>query len=83
MGLRKDLQKTKFLNVRFAKGLETLNEIIKVQCSPLIEIGLQYSEKASQSQKTSTSTKRYLDAAKNSEQYDNRQQKHKADHQVN
>ena len=30
VGLRKDLEKTKALNLRFAKGSETLNEIIKV-----------------------------------------------------
>jgi len=30
VSLRKDLEKTKFLNLRFAKGSETLNEIIKV-----------------------------------------------------
>ena len=83
VGLRKDLEKTKSLNIRFAKGLETLNEIIKVQHSPLIKIGLGYTEEASQSQKPSTSTKIYLDAAKTSEQYDNHQQKHKVDHQVN
>jgi len=83
VGLRKDLEKTKSLNLRFAKGSETLNEIIEVQCSPLIKTGLGYTEEASQSQKLSTSTKSYLDAAKTSKQYDNRQQRHKADHQVN
>ena len=31
VGLRKDLEKTKSLNLRFSKGSETLNEIIKVQ----------------------------------------------------
>ena len=48
VGLRKDLEKTKSLNLRFAKGSETLNEIIKVQCSPLIKIGLGYIEEAFQ-----------------------------------
>ena len=67
VGLRKDLEKTKSLNLIFAKGSETLNEIIKVQRSPLIKTGLGYTEEASQSQKSSTSTKRYLDAAKNNE----------------
>eukprot|EP00253_Pinus_taeda_P001843 PITA_01843 len=80
VGLRKDIEKTKSLNLRFAKGSETLNEIIKVQHFPLIKIGLGYTEQASQPQKLSTSTKSYLDATKNSEQYDNRQQTHKADH---
>jgi len=30
VGLRKDIEKTKSLNLRYAKGSETLNEIIKV-----------------------------------------------------
>jgi len=77
VGLRKDIEKTKALNLRFAKGSETLNEIIKVQRSPLIKTGLGYTEEASQAQKTSTFTKSYLDAAKSSEQFDNRQQRHK------
>ena len=54
-----------------------------MQCSPLIQTGLGYTKEASQSQKPSTSTKSYLDAAKSSEKFDNRQQRHKADHQVN
>ena len=83
MGLRKDFEKTKSLNLRFAKGSETLNEIIKVHRSSLIKIGLGYTEESSQSQKPSTSTKSYLDATKSSGQFDNRQQRHKADHQVN
>ena len=71
VGLRKDIEKTKALNLRFVKGSENLDEIIKVQCSPLIKIGLGYTEEESQSQKLSTSTKSYLDVAKTSEQYDN------------
>ena len=67
VGLRKDLEKTKSLNLRFAKGSENLNEIIKVQCSPLIKTGLGYAEEASQSQKSSTSTKRYIGATKTNE----------------
>jgi len=50
VGLRKDLEKTKSLNLRFAKGSETLNEIIKVQRYPLINIGLGYTVEASQLQ---------------------------------
>lgn len=42
VGLRKELGKTKALNIRFSKGSNTLEEIIKVQCSPLIKIGLGY-----------------------------------------
>ena len=82
MGLRKDLEKTKALNLRFSKGSETLNKIIKVQHSPLIKTGLGYTEEASEAQKPSTS-KSYLDVARRSEQVDNCQQRHKADHQVN
>ena len=80
MGLRKDLEKKKSLNLRFAKGSKTLNEIIKVQRSPLIKTGLGYTEEITEA---ATSTKSYLDAAKSSEQFDNHQQRHKEDHQVN
>eukprot|EP00253_Pinus_taeda_P011091 PITA_11091 len=71
VGLRKDLEKTNALNLRFAKGSETLNEVIKVQCSPLIKTGIGYTEETSQSQKLSTSTKSSLDATKSSEQFNN------------
>ena len=49
VGLRKDLEKTKALNLRFAKGSETLNKIIKLQHSPLIKTGLGYTKETSQS----------------------------------
>jgi len=78
----KDIEKTKALNLRFAKGYETLDDIIKMQCSPLIKTGLGYTKEASQAQKPSTS-KSYLEAAWRSEQVDNRKQRHNADHQVN
>ena len=42
VSLRKELEKTKYLNILFAKGSETLYEIIKVQHSPLIKTGLTY-----------------------------------------
>ena len=71
VGLRKDIEKTKALNLRFAKGSEMLDEIIKVQQSPLINTGLGYTEESSQSQKLSASTKSYLDASKTNEQYVN------------
>eukprot|EP00253_Pinus_taeda_P031886 PITA_31886 len=48
VGLRKEIEKTKALNLRFVKGSETLDEIIKVQCSPLIKTGMGYNEEASQ-----------------------------------
>eukprot|EP00253_Pinus_taeda_P005346 PITA_05346 len=67
VGLRKEIEKTKALNLRFVKGSETLDEIIQVQRSPLIMIGLGYNEEASQAQKPSTS-KSYIDAARRSEQ---------------
>jgi len=79
VGFRKDIEKTKALNLSFAKGSKTLDEIINVQHSPLIKTSLGYTEEASQEQKTSTS-KSYLDAARRSEQVDNRQQRHNVDH---
>ena len=54
-----------------------------MQRYPLIKIGLGYTEEASQAQKLSTSTKSYLVVGKSSEQFDNRQRRHKAVHQVN
>eukprot|EP00253_Pinus_taeda_P026912 PITA_26912 len=59
------------------------DEIIKVQHSPLIKTGLGYTEKASQAQKQvqkPSTSKSYLDAAKESEQAENRQHKHNTDH---
>ena len=70
MGLRKEIEKTKVLNLRFVKGSETLDEIIKAQHSPLIKTGLGYNEETSQAQKPSTS-KSYLDAARRREQRPN------------
>ena len=67
VGLIKEFEKTKSLNLRFAKGSETLDEIIKVQHSPLIKIGLRYSEEASQAQKQAqkpSTSKSYLDATR-------------------
>jgi len=67
VGLRKDIEKTKSLNIIFAKGSKTLDEIIKVQCSPMIKTGLGYTEEASKAQNLLTSIKSYLDVAKRSE----------------
>ena len=75
VSLRKEIEKTKALNLRFVKGYETLDEIINVQRSPLIKTSLGYNEEASQAQKPSTS-KSYLDAARRNEQKTN------GDHQV-
>ena len=58
VSLRKELEKVKTLNLRFAKGSETLDEIIKVQHSPLIKTGLGYIRESSQA-----STPNYLKAA--------------------
>ena len=71
VGHRKDIEKMKALNLRFAKGSETLDEIIKVQRSPLIKTGLGYTEETSQAQKPYTS-KSYLEATRRSEHIDNR-----------
>jgi len=49
----------------------------------MIKTGLGYTEESSQSQKSSASTRSYLDVAKTSEQYANRQQRPKITHQVN
>jgi len=75
VGLRKEIEKNKALNLRFVKGSKTLDEIINVQHSPLIKTGLGYNEEASQAQKPSTS-KSYLDAARRNEKKTN------GDHQV-
>eukprot|EP00253_Pinus_taeda_P015505 PITA_15505 len=72
VGLRKEIKKTKALNLKFVKGSETLDEIISVQRSPLIKTGLGYNGEASQA----SISKSYLDAAR-SEQRPNR------NHQVN
>eukprot|EP00253_Pinus_taeda_P032416 PITA_32416 len=40
VGIRKEIEKTKALNLKFVKGSETLDEIINVQCSPLIKTSL-------------------------------------------
>jgi len=49
MGRGKDHEKKKSLNLRFAKGSKNLNEIIKVQRSPLLKTDLGYTKEASQS----------------------------------
>ena len=54
---RKEVEKAKTLNLRFTKGSETLDEIIKVQRSPLIKTGLGYTGESSQ-----TSAPNYLKA---------------------
>ena len=58
VSVRKEFEKEKTLNLRFAKGSETLDEIIKVQRSPLIKTGLGYIGESSQA-----SAPNYLKAA--------------------
>ena len=65
--IRKELEKTKTLNLRFFKGSETLDEIIKVQRSPLIKTSLGYTRETSQLEKPSSITRIYFDATKTSE----------------
>eukprot|EP00253_Pinus_taeda_P008555 PITA_08555 len=64
VALRKEIEKTKAINLKFAKGSETLDEIINVQRSPLNKTGLGYTGETSQA----STSKSYLDAAKRNEQ---------------
>ena len=64
VSIRNEIEKVKTLNLRFAKGSETLDEIIKVQCSPLINTCLGYIEESSQSSAPS-----YLNAVKANQQH--------------
>eukprot|EP00253_Pinus_taeda_P014281 PITA_14281 len=73
VGIRKEIEKTKALNLKHVKGSETLDEIINVQRSPLIKTGLGYNGEASQA----STSKSYLDSARRSEKRPNR------NHQVN
>ena len=50
VSLIKELEKTEPLNIRFAKGSEMLDEIIKVQRSPIIKTSLGFHEGESSSQ---------------------------------
>eukprot|EP00253_Pinus_taeda_P001904 PITA_01904 len=72
VGLRKEIEKKKAINLNFVKGSETLDEIINVQRSPLNKTCLGYNGETSQA----STSKSYLDAARRSEQ------KHNEDHQV-
>eukprot|EP00253_Pinus_taeda_P036113 PITA_36113 len=45
VGLRKEIEKTKAINLKFVKGFETLDEIINVQRSPLNKTGWAIMEK--------------------------------------
>ena len=77
VSLRKELEKVKTLNLRFAKGYKTLDEIIKVQRSHLIKTGLGYIEESSQA-----SAPNYLKAATTGLQHSATQQGNKESLQV-
>eukprot|EP00253_Pinus_taeda_P003594 PITA_03594 len=72
VALRKEIEKTKAINLKFVKGSETLDEIINVQHSPLNKTCLGYTGETSQA----STSKSYLEAAKGNEQ------KHNGDYQV-
>ena len=72
VGLRKEIEKTKAINLKFVKGSKTLDEIINVHRSPLNKIGLGYNGETSQA----STSKSYLDAARRNEK------KHNGDHQA-
>jgi len=63
VGLRKEIEKTKAINLKFVKGSETLDNIINVQRSPLNKTGLGYNGETSQA----STSKSYLDAARRNE----------------
>eukprot|EP00253_Pinus_taeda_P020619 PITA_20619 len=67
VGLRKEIEKTKALNLKFFKGSETLDEFINVHHSPLIKTGLGYNGEISQA----STSKSYLDAARRNEKKPN------------
>eukprot|EP00253_Pinus_taeda_P015448 PITA_15448 len=72
VGLRKEIEKTKAINLKFVKGSETLDEIINLQRSPLNKTGMGYNGETYQA----STSKSYLDAARRNEQ------KHNEDHKV-
>lgn len=72
VSLRKKLEKEKSLNIRFAKGYETLDEIIKFQLSPLINIGLGYNEEMPNTVKSSTEIGSYLNVVNKISTYNKR-----------
>ena len=77
VSLRKELEKVQTLNLRFAKGSDTLDEIIKAQRSPLIKTGLGYIGESSQA-----SAPNYLKVATTGLQYSASQQGRKDSLQV-
>ena len=77
LSLRKEIEKLKTLNLRFSKGSETLDKIMKVQCSPLMKTGLGYVGESSQS-----SAANYLKVATASLQHSSTQQGNKETLQV-
>eukprot|EP00253_Pinus_taeda_P009676 PITA_09676 len=91
VGLRKEIEKTKAINLKFVKGSETLDEIINVQRSPLNKTGSETLDEIINVQRSplnktglgyngetsqASTSKSYLDAARRNEQ------KLNGDHQV-
>eukprot|EP00253_Pinus_taeda_P026014 PITA_26014 len=68
VALRKEIEKTKAINLKFLKGSETMDEIINVQHSPLNKTGLGYNGENSQA----STSKSYLDVARRYEKRPNR-----------
>lgn len=66
VSLKKELEKIKNLNLIYSKGSENLDEVIKVQWSPLMKIGLGYIGETTQIEKSLATTGSYLNATKTS-----------------
>lgn len=64
VSLRKEIEIENNINLRFDKGSETLYEIIKFHCPPLIKTSLGYSEETSKTVDYSTETRSYLNVTK-------------------
>eukprot|EP00253_Pinus_taeda_P025092 PITA_25092 len=62
VALRKEIEKTKAINLKFVKGSETLDEIINVQRSPLNKTGAGYSRKRNNDLFTITLVMKILNA---------------------
>ena len=65
VSLIKEVDKKKGLNLRFSKGYDTPEEIIIVQCPPLIKTSLGYIGESSKTIKSSKmGTRRYINVVK-------------------
>jgi len=79
VNIRKEIEKTKAINLKFVKGSGTLDNIINVQRSPINKIGLGYNGETSQA----STSKSYLDAARRNEQKHNEDDKAKQGQSAN